>query len=88
MDVVCQNPFHERHEGEPGWCARIGHREGPEAGTITIGLFCSACAPYVFAVRDGMPLAMKVAKNQAGLIAELVKATGLKPDEIAFLLDA
>lgn len=88
VDVICRNPFHERHEAEPGWCARVGHQEGPESGTVQVeGLYCSACAPHLFAVRESTPMARKVAKNEAGLVAELAKITGLKPDEIAFLID-
>lgn len=87
MDVICQNPFHERHEGEPGWCARLGHRESSQSGTDQVsGLFCSACGPFVFAIRDCLPLAQKVATNQVNLTYELSKTVGLAPDEIAFFL--
>lgn len=88
MDIVCANPFHARHEGEAGWCAKLGHREGTDSGTIQVGLFCSACAPYVSAVRDAVPLAKKFASGESGLIAELVKAVSLPADEIKFLLEA
>lgn len=89
LDVVCANPFHERHEAEPGWCARIGYREGHESGTTEVGgLFCSACAPYINAVRGGLELARRVASTHLGVVQELTKAVGLLPDEIAFLVDA
>lgn len=88
MNIVCANPFHARHEGEPGWCALLGHREGAESGTIQIGLFCSACARHVSAVRECLPLARKMSSSQLGLISGLAKAVGIPGDEVSFLINA
>lgn len=89
LDVVCRNPFHERHEGEPGWCALLGHREGPETGTVMVdGLYCSACAQFVVVVREGKEIARKLTSTWLEMLDQLSENTGLRNDEVAFLLSA